>query len=128
MRIQFDVPDNASPDFVAVRARQEWVAFHQAPGESLLNLSRRLGFTYRTIRYLAQGRHGDKPITGDCDPHGVQPEGEQCMFCKSTERLHEHHIINRKESSQTVTLCEACHRVFHLLNKLYRLPPRPKSS
>lgn len=119
---------------VVREAKKQWLSLHVRQTDTVPMLARRLGMTYREIRYLFE----KLDVTVLDFRSRIQPLDKQigqiindpgsCEFCASTEDIHAHHVVNKKESNSTVMLCGKCHRKFHFLNKLYKRPVRePKT-
>lgn len=51
-------------------------------------------------------------------PNVLKRDNYECQICKSKNRLHVHHLIQRKDFlnctiNDLLTLCASCHRIVH---------------
>lgn len=133
------IQDDAGFPAIEGEAVKQWLAFHVKTQDSQAGLAKRAGMSYRQIRYfmsklgltitgLLEAKSQDPSMsllssTPDADPP-QSDAAEPCQFCASTQQVHMHHVVNRYDSPVMVALCSKCHRKFHFLNKLYRVPQR----
>ncbi len=129
------IQDDAGFESVENEAVRQWLVFHVRPDDAQVDLAKRSGMSYRQFRHF-MGKLGltitsllaardpesllDPPVPDPPQTDSTDP----CAFCGSLDRIHMHHVVNRYDSPVMVALCTNCHRKFHFLNKLYRVPQR----
>lgn len=120
IRITLDLTEGIDPKAVGDAAVCTWLKAVEVPGENEAAMAKRLGMSYRILRYWRS-----KTMPPSAFLAGIQDETElplPCEFCGKPDGTHQHHVVNRKDSPVTVTLCSICHRKFHFLNRLYAAP------
>ena len=125
IRLILILPDKCPFDDVATEAQKQWILFHENGG-SLMDLAKRAGIRYRSIRYLlAKWKvKSFEELRAGVGESNITDVESICEFCDSTDDIHLHHVVNRYDSPVMVSLCAKCHKKFHFLNKLYREPAR----
>ncbi len=120
VRIVLDLADGIDCESVGNAAVLSWLRACEVYGETETAFARRLGMTYRVLRYWRAKLYPQKATLSAIVDEKEIPA--TCEFCGATEAIHQHHVVNRYDSPVTVVLCARCHRKFHFLNRLYRDP------
>jgi len=128
--MEFIIEDITIGEAIA-NAKRKWLLDHMLHGDTLKACAERFGVSSRTIgRWLnKQHTYDTTKIKLEIKPKqyigGRLIKDNKCLFCENTSYLEEHHVVNRnnKDNNITVWLCQSCHKVFHALNKKYIKPP-----